>query len=184
WPELRPATPPEPSQPVASKPPEPRSTAAAAEAPAASAPAATAEPEAASERPPAVKERERERNERRAPAEPEAAASAEPEAAVDEASDDQKTDTEGLPEFDRSAAAEALGQAAASAATCKAADGPTGRGRATVTFANSGRATNANVTGAFAGTTVGGCVAELFRQARVPAFSGPPVKVAKSFTVE
>lgn len=89
-----------------------------------------------------------------------------------------------LPEFDRSAAAEALGAAAASASNCKSEDGPTGRGRATVTFANSGRATNADVTGTFAGTSVGGCVAALFRQARVPAFSGPPVKVAKSFSIE
>lgn len=101
--------------------------------------------------------------------------------------DDEETaaaNTDDLPEFDRSAAAEALGAAAASASSCKSDDGPTGRGRATVTFANSGRATNANVTGTFAGTSVGGCVAALFRQARVPAFSGPPVKVAKSFSVE
>ena len=68
--------------------------------------------------------------------------------------------------------------------SCKTADGPTGIGRAIVTFSNSGRATNANVSGAYAGTGVGTCITQLFQQARVPAFSGPPVKVAKSFTIE
>ncbi len=101
-----------------------------------------------------------------------------------EDSDDSDDGKVALPEFDRSAAAEALGAAAASASTCRSVDGPTGRGRATVTFANSGRTTNANVSGAFAGTSVGECIVRLFRQAHVPAFSGPPVKVAKSFSVE
>jgi predicted Zn finger-like uncharacterized protein len=87
-------------------------------------------------------------------------------------------------DFDKSAAIAALGAAAANAASCKKPDGPTGGGKASVTFAPSGRATNSTVTGAFAGTDVGGCVARIFRSARVPAFAGDPVTVSKSFSIE
>jgi hypothetical protein len=86
--------------------------------------------------------------------------------------------------FDKSAAVSALGAAAANAASCKKPDGPTGSGKVSVTFAPSGRATMTNVGGAFAGTDVGGCVARLFRAAKVPAFSGDPVTVSKSFSIE
>jgi hypothetical protein len=88
------------------------------------------------------------------------------------------------PPFDMSAAKAALEVAASSAGSCKAADGPTGRGKVQVTFAPTGRVTSANVVeGAFGGTSVGGCVAKLFRAAKVPAFSGDPVTVAKAFTI-
>jgi hypothetical protein len=88
------------------------------------------------------------------------------------------------PPFDMTAAKAALEGAAASAPACKAADGPTGRGKVQVTFSSSGRVTSANVVeGAFGGTSVGGCVAKLFRAAKVPAFSGDPVTVAKAFTI-
>ncbi len=86
--------------------------------------------------------------------------------------------------FDKGAAVSALGAAAANAASCKKPDGPTGSGKVSVTFAPSGRATMTNVGGAFAGTDVGGCVARLFRAAKVPAFSGDPVTVSKSFSIE
>jgi len=44
--------------------------------------------------------------------------------------------------------------------------------------------TTANVTGApFGGTPVGGCVANVFRRAKIPAFSGDAVTVSKSFTI-
>jgi len=88
------------------------------------------------------------------------------------------------PPFDKEAAISALTSAAAAAKGCKQPDGPTGTGRATVTFAPSGRATQASVSGAFSGTAVGGCVAGLFRSAKIPAFSGDSVTVAKSFVVE
>jgi len=191
WPELRPASAPEPPKAPAATTAEARPVPPPAAAPSTTADTSTAPAEPDTAPAAAVKDKDRDRERPReasdaAPVEAKAEPSAEPAAAASAESpaEDEASKTEDLPEFDRGAAAEALGQAAASAATCKAADGPTGRGRATVTFANSGRATNANVTGTFAGTTVGGCVAELFRQARVPAFSGPPVKVAKSFTVE
>ena len=86
--------------------------------------------------------------------------------------------------FDVGAAKAALAGAAASAAGCGTAGGPKGSGRVQVTFAPSGRVTSANVVaGPFGGTSVGGCVASKFRAARVPAFSGAPQTVAKSFTV-
>jgi hypothetical protein len=87
--------------------------------------------------------------------------------------------------FSVSAAQVALTQAAANAASCAKPGGPTGQGKAQVTFAPSGRVTSANVASApFAGTAVGGCVAGVFRRARVPAFSGEPVTVSKSFRIQ
>ena len=86
--------------------------------------------------------------------------------------------------FDKNAAVAALGAAAASAGSCKQADGPTGSGKVSVTFAPSGRATATSVAGELAGTEVGGCVARLFRSAKVPPFTGDPVTVSKSFSVQ
>ncbi len=87
--------------------------------------------------------------------------------------------------FSVSAAKSALSSAAAQAKSCKSADGPTGSGKVQVTFATSGRVTSARVvSGPFGGTSVGGCVARKFRGARVPAFSGSPVTVAKSFSIK
>ncbi len=86
--------------------------------------------------------------------------------------------------FDVGAARAALQAAAANAAGCGKPGGPTGSGKVQVTFSTSGRVTSANVVaGPFGGTAVGGCVASTFRRARVPAFSGSPQTVAKSFTV-
>jgi predicted Zn finger-like uncharacterized protein len=86
--------------------------------------------------------------------------------------------------FDAQAAKTALGGAAANASSCKEPGGPTGTGRVSITFAASGRPTSVAVTGDLAGTTVGSCVARLFRSARVPAFSGEPVTVSKTFSVQ
>jgi predicted Zn finger-like uncharacterized protein len=88
------------------------------------------------------------------------------------------------PPFSKASAISALGGAAASAGGCKKAGGPTGQGKVQVTFAPSGRVTSATVMGPpFAGTAVGGCVAGAFRRAKVPAFSGNPVTVSKSFAI-
>ncbi len=88
------------------------------------------------------------------------------------------------PPFSKASAISALGGAAGSAGGCKKAGGPTGVGKVQVTFAPSGRVTSATVMGApFAGTAVGGCVAGAFRRAKVPAFSGNPVTVSKSFSI-
>jgi predicted Zn finger-like uncharacterized protein len=87
------------------------------------------------------------------------------------------------PPFSKSSAISALTAASMSAAVCKKPGGPTGSGKATVTFAPSGRVTTATVSGAFAGTPVGGCIASGFRKAHVPPFSGSAVTVSKSFTI-
>jgi predicted Zn finger-like uncharacterized protein len=86
--------------------------------------------------------------------------------------------------FDAQAAKTALVGAAANASSCKEPGGPTGTGRVSITFAASGRPTSVAVTGDLAGTTVGSCVARLFRGSRVPAFSGEPVTVSKTFSVQ
>ena len=91
---------------------------------------------------------------------------------------------QGSSPFSVSAAQVALTQAAANAMSCSKPGGPTGSGKVQVTFATSGRVTTANVAGPpFAGTPVGGCVAGVFRKARIPAFAGNPVTVSKSFNI-
>jgi len=88
------------------------------------------------------------------------------------------------PPFSKASAISALTAAASSAGSCKKPGGPTGPGKATVTFAPSGRVTTATVAGgSYAGTPVGGCVASVFRRAHVPAFSGSAVTVSKSFQI-
>ncbi len=90
----------------------------------------------------------------------------------------------GPPKFNVGAAKAALAAAAANAASCSRPGGPSGVGKAQVTFSTTGRATSASVvSGPFGGTPVGSCVTSVFRRARVPAFSGSPVTVAKSFSV-
>jgi hypothetical protein len=87
--------------------------------------------------------------------------------------------------FDTSAAVTALSVAALQSGSCRKAGDPTGMARVVVTFAPSGRVTSSTVSGApFAGTTTGGCIAGQFRAARVPAFEGPMVTVARSVVVE
>lgn len=77
-----------------------------------------------------------------------------------------------------------LAAAATAAQGCKKGDGPTGTGRVVVLFAPSGAAQSATVSGPpFEGTPTGNCVAGRFRAVRVPAFSGSPFSVSKSFTI-
>jgi predicted Zn finger-like uncharacterized protein len=86
--------------------------------------------------------------------------------------------------FSKASAISALGAAASAAGSCKKPGGPTGAGKATVTFAPSGRVTTATIAGgSYAGTPVGGCVASVFRRAKVPPFSGSSVTVSKSFQI-
>jgi predicted Zn finger-like uncharacterized protein len=89
------------------------------------------------------------------------------------------------PAFNKGAAIAALSSAASASTSCKRPGGPTGSGKVLVTFAPSGRVTSANVAGgAFGGTSVGGCVASVFRRAKVPPFGGGPVTVSKSFSIK
>jgi predicted Zn finger-like uncharacterized protein len=119
-------------------------------------------------------------------------------AKADKKTADQKTETKqpkaeekkteepgsgGTP-FNKGAAIAALSSAASACSGCKRPDGPTGPGKVTVTFAPSGRVTSALITGgSYGGTAVGGCVASVFRRAKVPPFDGGPVTVAKSFHI-
>lgn len=86
--------------------------------------------------------------------------------------------------FDRGAASAALGAAAGSAKGCKKADGPTGSTKVQVTFAPSGRATQAVVGAPFAGTSVGSCIASTFKSAKVPPFSGGAMTVSKTVSIK
>jgi hypothetical protein len=86
--------------------------------------------------------------------------------------------------FDKGAAVAALQTAASASSSCKRPDGPMGSGKALVTFAPSGRVTNVTLSGgSFAGTPVGGCIARVFRSAKVPPFGGDAVTVSKGFSI-
>jgi predicted Zn finger-like uncharacterized protein len=88
------------------------------------------------------------------------------------------------PAFDKDAASAALSAAAAQAqGECASQDGPHGSGKVAVTFTSGGRATNALVSGDFAGSALGGCVARVFRGVKVPAFSGDSVRVSKTVRI-
>jgi predicted Zn finger-like uncharacterized protein len=118
----------------------------------------------------------------------EAATSAKSEEPKKKKEDDKKKEepkTSGATkEFSRAEATAALGAAAGSAQGCAKKGGPTGMGKAQVTFAPSGRATSATVGGPFAGTAVGSCVASIFRSASVSPFKGGAVTVSKSFRIK
>jgi len=87
------------------------------------------------------------------------------------------------PPFDRAAASAAL--ANVNVQSCKKPNGPKGAGHVNVTFGPSGAVSEAQAdTAPFAGTAVGGCVASKYRGAHVPAFSGPPVTIGKSFSID
>jgi serine/threonine protein kinase len=85
--------------------------------------------------------------------------------------------------FNRGAATSALANASRRAAGCKSEDGPTGSGRATVTFSPDGPVSNVSVSPPFVGTSVGSCVATAYRSARVPAFTGSSVTLPHSFRI-
>jgi hypothetical protein len=85
----------------------------------------------------------------------------------------------GLP-FNVGAAKDALGTASTKAAACGK-SGPGGAGKVQVTFGPNGKVSSASLTsGSFAGSTQS-CILRAFRAARVPAFAGNPITVAKSF---
>lgn len=88
------------------------------------------------------------------------------------------------PPFNKDAAVAALNAAVAQAAGCRQEGDPNGTARVVVTFAPSGRVTSANLSGPpFAGTRTGGCIASTMRRAKIPAFSGSHVTVAKSVVI-
>lgn len=89
-----------------------------------------------------------------------------------------------LPPFNTEAAKAALGAAENNAkGSCKVPGTPAGTSRVAVTFVPSGKATQALVSGDFAGSEAGSCIARVFRSASIPAFSGSAVTVTKSVTL-
>lgn len=83
--------------------------------------------------------------------------------------------------FNTAAARDALSAAASRTAGCK---GTSGTGKIQLTFATSGRVSSAQlVAGPFGGTAAGKCALRHFKAAKVPAFSGSPQTVAKSFKI-
>jgi serine/threonine protein kinase len=87
------------------------------------------------------------------------------------------------PPLNQGAAIAAVGTAASSASSCKQPDGPSGGGRAAVTFSPDGHVTAVTLSAPFAGTSVGNCVTGTFRRAKIPPFRGSPVTLNRSFTI-
>jgi hypothetical protein len=87
--------------------------------------------------------------------------------------------TEDVP-FDKAAASTVL--AAVDLAKCKSTNAPRGEGHVMVTFAAVGNATEAVVDkGPWVKTPVAKCIANEFKKAKVPAFTGDAIQVGKSF---
>jgi hypothetical protein len=89
-----------------------------------------------------------------------------------------------LPAFDAAAASAAISAAFERAAACRQPTDPSGSVTATLTYAPSGRVTTALVSGAFAGTSIGGCIAGQLRGAKVPPFSGDYISVRRSVVLK
>lgn len=85
--------------------------------------------------------------------------------------------------LNRASALTALSNAASSVASCKRPGGPTGAGSVAVTFSTEGPVTAVNVSAPFGGSPTGTCIQTVFRNARVPAFSGSSVTLNKSFRI-
>jgi hypothetical protein len=86
--------------------------------------------------------------------------------------------------FPKDVAMAMLGVAASQAPACKKPGGPTGTGKAIVTFDTDGQVVITNIVGeGFPGTPTAQCVAGLFRRVRVPPFSGDRATAAKIFVI-
>ena len=86
-------------------------------------------------------------------------------------------------DFPLRAAASTMKLAASFAQDCNALSGPRGEGTAELTFESDGRVSSVVLSEPFRGTPVGECVADKFRRASIPAFSGGPKVARKSFDV-
>ncbi len=87
------------------------------------------------------------------------------------------------PAFDREAAALAIGSV--DLQKCRATNAEKGEGHVMITFTPAGAASSATIDkGPWVGTPVAKCFAGQFKKAKIPAFSGEPVTVGKSFRFE
>lgn len=90
---------------------------------------------------------------------------------------------EAAPAFDKEAAALAL--SSVDLQKCRATNVEKGEGHVMITFTPAGAATTVNVDkGPWVGTPVAKCFAGQFKKAKIPAFSGDPVTVGKTFRIE
>jgi hypothetical protein len=85
--------------------------------------------------------------------------------------------------FSLGAARSVLAAASNRANACKSPEGPSGQGRAMVTFSPDGPVSSVSLSAPFLGTPVGSCVATAFRSARVPAFTGSSVTLPQTFRI-
>jgi serine/threonine-protein kinase len=119
--------------------------------------------------------------------EPEEEKEPEPEAPVEPTLEPPPTEKAPPPDqrapLNRASALTSLSGAANSAASCKREGGPTGVGSVSVTFSPEGPVSSVNVSAPFAGSSVGNCVQTVFRNVRVPPFSGSSVTLSKSFRI-
>lgn len=86
-----------------------------------------------------------------------------------------------LPPFEARAATRAL--TAMDLSSCRAAGGPTGSGKATLTFANTGQIVGTRFSAPYEGTPTGACIARKFGSVRVPPFNGPSVALPMTFSL-
>jgi hypothetical protein len=88
------------------------------------------------------------------------------------------------PGFNAKAAKTAIDKIVPSLKGCKQAGEPPGQATVTVTFAPTGRVSDARVTTTrYAGTRTGTCITQRLRQARIPEFTGSPVTVKRSVAI-
>jgi hypothetical protein len=86
--------------------------------------------------------------------------------------------------FNAKAAKTAIDKIVPGLKTCKQAGEPPGSATVTVTFAPTGRVSDARVTTTrYAGTRTGTCITQRLRQARIPEFVGSPVTVKRSVAI-
>jgi hypothetical protein len=82
--------------------------------------------------------------------------------------------------FDAALAEAAIDSAFGRAKSCRTQGAPKGVATVTLTYAPSGRVTTALVSGVFAGTSVGSCIAAALRSARIQPYTGTLVTVKRS----
>jgi hypothetical protein len=88
----------------------------------------------------------------------------------------------GTAPFDRGFVARALSQVNIS--MCATPNGPRGPGHVSLTFHPSGMVAAVTIDQPpFRGTSVGACIAAQFAQIQIPPFTGAPVRVGKSFSL-
>lgn len=89
-----------------------------------------------------------------------------------------------MPAFDSVAASSAITAAFARAGSCLEAGDPRNAATIHLTYAPSGRVTSAVLSGPYAGSAIGGCIASKLRTARIPAFSGDYVTVKRTSVLQ